>query len=146
MLPSITGEFRAVDDPELRFTPSGQAVANLRIVANSRKKNKDTGEWEDDKVVWLNLTAWGQMAENVAESVTKGTLITVKGRLETRAYETREGEKRQSFDVTADEVGVSLARDAAKVLKAERSSGGGTSATPKSDPFGTPPQEDEPPF
>lgn len=143
MLPVIQGEFRVVADPELRFTPSGVAVANLRIVANSRKKNEQ-GEWVDDKEVWLNLTAWKQLAENIAESVQKGDLIVVKGRLETRSYETKEGEKRQSFDVTADEVGVSLARATAKISKAERTTGSSTAAPTGGYP--TPPQEEEPPF
>jgi len=143
MLPTITGEFRAVTDPELRFTPSGVAVANLRIAANSRKKVND--EWVDDKVVFLNLTCWKQQAENVAESVQKGDLIMVKGRLETREYETKDGEKRQSFDVTADEVGVSLTFATAKVSKTERRTGSTTTAPPP-DPYGTPPQEEEPPF
>ncbi len=143
MLPTITGEFRAVTDPELRFTPSGVAVANLRIAANSRKKVND--EWVDDKVVFLNLTCWKQQAENVAESVQKGDLIMVTGRLETREYETKDGEKRQSFDVTADQIGPSLAFATAKISKAERRSGSADKAPP-ADPYGTPPQDDEPPF
>jgi single-strand DNA-binding protein len=143
VLPTITGEFRAVTDPELRFTPSGVAVANLRIAANSRKKVGE--EWVDDKVVFLNLTCWKQQAENVAESVQKGDLIMVTGRLETREYETKDGEKRQSFDVTADQIGPSLAFATAKVSKTERRSGS-TATPPPADPYGTPPQDDEPPF
>jgi single-strand DNA-binding protein len=119
MLPNISGEFRVVDDPELRFTPAGKAVASCRIVANSRKKQGE--EWVDDKVCWLNLSAWERMAENLAESVLKGDLIYVTGRLETRSYETREGEKRQSFDVTADTVAVTLRWNSVKVDRPQRS-------------------------
>ena len=154
MLPIINGEFRVVNDPELRFTPAGKAVASCRIVANSRKKQGD--EWVDDKVCWLNLSAWERMAENMAESVLKGDLIFVTGRLETRDYETREGEKRQSFDVTADTVAVTLRWNAAKIERTQRSQGGGQSsdqqasggqqAAPAQDPWTTPQQGDEPPF
>jgi len=143
MLPNISGEFTAVNDPELRFTPSGKAVANVRIVANSKRKN-EKGEWEDDKVVWLNLTAWGQLAENIAESVEKGTRILVKGRLETREYTTKDGDKRSSYDVTADEVGPSLAFATAKVSKSGRSSG--TAKTEDAWSTGSSAQADEPPF
>jgi single-strand DNA-binding protein len=155
MLPSINGEFRIVADPELRFTPSGKAVASARIVANSRKKT-DSGEWVDDKVCWLNLSIWDKPAENFVETFEKGDLVVIlNGRLETREYETREGEKRTSLDVTATDFGPSLRFASAKITKTARSSGegqtgtaasssGGTTA-PAEDPWATP-QSDEPPF
>lgn len=155
MLPNINGEFRVVTDPELRFTPAGKAVASCRIVANSRKKQGE--EWVDDKVCWLNLSAWERMAENMAESVLKGDLIYVSGRLETREYETREGEKRTSFDVTADTVAVTLRWNAAKIERTQRQQGGGQTSSAQQgggqaapaeqpDPWATTPQGDEPPF
>ena len=152
MLPTVSGEFRVVADPELRFTPSGKAVVSCRIVANSRKKEGE--EWVDDKECWLNLSAWDRMAENIAESVEKGALIVVSGRLETRAYETREGEKRQSYDLHVNEIGPSLRWNAAKVIKTERADSGGATApagggepAPAADPWGTPVGgSDEPPF
>lgn len=141
MLPTITGEFRAVADPSLRFTPAGMAVADVRVAANSRKKD-DSGEWVDDKVVWLTVTAFKKMAENMAESVVKGSLISVTGRLQTEDWETKEGEKRQTYRVLADTVAMSLAFDAAIVQKAERKA-----AEPRGeDPWAAPPSSDEPPF
>jgi single-strand DNA-binding protein len=151
-LPTVNGEFRVVTDPELRFTQSGKAVASARIAANSRKKDDSTGEWKDDKECFLNLTIWGREAENFVESCEKGTLVLLSGRLETRNYETREGEKRTSFDVTADSFGPSLRWSTAKITKTERQSGGGSApaegaapAAPAEDPWATP-QDDEPPF
>lgn len=155
MLPTVFGEFRVVADPELRFTPSGKAVGNVRLVANSRKKN-EAGEWVDDKVVWLNGTIWEQPAENMVESIEKGSLVEVRGRLETREYEDREGNKRQSFDLLLDSITPSIKYATAKVTKVERSggtsgsSGGGAAApaAPPEDPWAsvTPAASDEPPF
>jgi single-strand DNA-binding protein len=154
MLPSVSGEFRIVADPELRFTPAGKAVASARIVANSRKKEGD--QWVDDKVCWLNLTVWDKPAENLVETFQKGDLILiVGGRLETREYETREGEKRTSLDLTASDFGPALRFASAKITKTQRSSGegqtgqqqsssGGTTA-PAEDPWTTS-TGDEPPF
>lgn len=154
MLPQITGEFRAVDDATLRFTPSGVAVSEVRIVANSRKLNKDTNEWEDDKVVWLTLVCFKKLAENVAESVTKGKLINVTGKLQTESYETKEGEKRQAYKVIADNVGLSMAFQAAKWVGTSEGAGTGaveriTDGAQADDPFATPAPAtgtDEPPF
>lgn len=149
MLPIVTGEFRVVDDPELRFTPAGKAVASFRLAANSRKKNESTGEWEDDKTCFLNADCWERVAENVAESITKGALVTVKGRLETRTYENRDGEKRTSLDLHVDDIGASLRYDPAKVMRSERRSEGSAPAAsaPADDPWASPPpSSDEPPF
>jgi single-strand DNA-binding protein len=107
-LPTVCGEFTLVDDPELRFTPSGAAVANVRLVANGRRFNKNTNEWEDHGVVWLTGDVWRDYAENVAESLRKGDKVLVTGTLETRSYETSEGEKRQSYDLHIDEIGPTL--------------------------------------
>lgn len=151
MLPTVFGEFRVVADPELRFTPSGKAVGNVRLVANGRKKN-EAGEWVDDKVVWLNGTLWDTAAENMVESVTAGMLVEVRGRLETREYEDREGNKRQSYDLALDSLTPSLKYATAKVSKVERSggTGGGSGAAapaaPADDPWAAPKQDDEPPF
>lgn len=154
MLPNINGEFRVVTDPELKFTQAGKAVAKCRIVADKKKKT-DGGEWVDDKVCWLNLSIWEQQAENFVESVEKGMLIFVTGRLETREYENREGEKRTSLDVTADTVAPVLRYATAKVSKVQRSGGQQSTqqqqgeaapAAPAADPWATNPGGDEPPF
>lgn len=122
-LPSVTMEARVVADPELRFAPSGTAVLKIRCVASSRKKN-EAGEWVDDKTCWLNVTAFNKLAENSAESVTKGALITVTGRLQTDEWTDREtGEKKSSTSVLADAIGVSLAvRTVSATSQVQRSS------------------------
>jgi len=114
-----------VDDPELRFTPSGQAVANFRIASTPRFLDKATNEWKDGESLFLTCTVWRQAAENVAESLTRGMRVIVQGRLKQRSYETKEGEKRTVFEDDADEVGPSLRNASAKVTKAARGSGGG---------------------
>ena len=119
-------------DPELRFTNSGQAIAHFSIAYNTRRKNA-SGEWEDADPSYFNVTCWGQLAENVADSISKGTRVFVNGRLEQRSYETKDGEKRQSVDIIAEEVGPSLRWATVEVKKNERrdddrggrSSGGG---------------------
>jgi single-strand DNA-binding protein len=114
-----------VDDPELRFTPSGQAVANFRIASTPRFLDKATNEWKDGESLFLTCTVWRQAAENVAESLQRGMRVIVQGRLKQRSYETKEGEKRTVFEVDADEVGPSLRNASAKVTKASRGGGGG---------------------
>jgi single-strand DNA-binding protein len=150
MLPLIYGEMRVVNDAELRFTPAGKAVANFRAVSNDRRKGDD-GKWEDGDPCWVNITAWGKLAENVAESCLKGRLVTVKGRLKTREYEDREGVKRTSVDVTADEIGMSIQWVAAKPVGSSEGSGGVERVTSAGDdPFASPApaavQSEEPPF
>lgn len=151
MLPTVSGEFRVVNDAELRFTPSGMAVATCRIVANGRKFDKDKNEWVDDKECWLRLTAFKRLAENMAESCIKGRLVNVTGQLQTESYETKEGEKRQSYTVLANTIGMSMAFAPAKPDATERTAA--APATPGGeDPFATPApaaaatQEDDPPF
>lgn len=150
MLPRVVGEFRAATDPTLRFTPSGMAVAEFRAVADKKKKDDTTGEWVDDKVCWLTITCFKKLAENVAESVVKGTLVNIEGTLQTEDWETKDGEKRQTYRVLANTVGISIAFNPAKSQAGERASGGVTrAASADDDPFATPApaaQGDEPPF
>lgn len=120
--PNITVIGNLVDDPELRFTPSGAAVANFRIASTPRNLNRQTNEWEDGEAMFLSCAVWRQYAENVADSLQKGMRVVVTGRLKARTYETREGERRTSFEIDVEEVGPSLRYATARVT---RSSGGG---------------------
>ena len=113
-----------VDDPELRFTPSGQPVAKFRVASTPRYRDNSTGEWKDGDRLFLTCAVWRQAAENVAESMTRGTRVIVAGRLRQRSYETKEGEKRTVYELEADEVGVSLRNATAKVAKAARAGTG----------------------
>ena len=121
----ITVVGNLVDDPELRFTPSGAAVANFRIASTPRTLNKQTNEWEDGEALFLSCSIWRQAAENVAESLTKGMRVVVQGRLKSRSYETREGEKRTVMELDVEEVGPSLKYATAKVTRTTRQGGGG---------------------
>jgi len=121
----ITVVGNITDDPELRFTPSGAAVANFTVASTPRTMNKQTNEWEDGEALFLRCSIWRQAAENVAESLQKGARVIVQGRLKARTWETREGEKRTSFEVDVDEIGPSLKWATAKVTRAQRSGGGG---------------------
>ncbi|KAA1426739.1 single-stranded DNA-binding protein [Nocardioides antri] len=121
----ITVVGNLVDDPELRFTPSGAAVANFRIASTPRTFDKQSNEWKDGDALFLSCSVWRQAAENVAESLTKGMRVVVQGRLKSRQYETREGEKRTVFEIEVEEVGPSLKYATAKVTRATRSGGGG---------------------
>jgi single-strand DNA-binding protein len=116
-----------VDDPELRFTPSGAAVAKFRIASTPRTFDRQTNEWKDGESLFLTCNVWRQPAENVAESLQRGMRVIVQGRLRQRSYETKEGEKRTVFEVEVDEVGPSLRSATAKVTRANRSGapGGG---------------------
>jgi single-strand DNA-binding protein len=154
------------DDPELRFTPSGAAVANFTVASTPRILDKATNEWKDGDALFLRCSVWRQAAENVAESLQRGSRVMVTGRLRQRSYETKEGEKRTVVELEVDEIGPSLRWATAKVTKAARgggggggggggsyggSSGGGTPAA-GDDPWSTPPASsgggfsDEPPF
>ncbi|MEU9832134.1 single-stranded DNA-binding protein [Streptosporangium sp. NPDC048047] len=114
-----------VDDPELRFTPTGQAVARFRIASTPRFLDKQTNEWKDGEGLFLTCNVWRQAAENVAESLQRGMRVIVQGRLRQRSYETKEGEKRTVYEVEVDEVGPSLRNATAKVNKTTRQGGGG---------------------
>ncbi len=134
---NITMIGNLVDDPELRFTPSGAAVAKFRVASTPRYLDKNTNEWKDGDSLFLQCQIWRQAAENVAESLTKGMRVIVSGRLKQRSYETKEGEKRTVFEVEVDEVGPSLRNATAKVTKTTRQGGatGGFSAPASTDTF-----------
>ncbi|MFZ2177560.1 MAG: single-stranded DNA-binding protein [Rhodococcus sp. (in: high G+C Gram-positive bacteria)] len=159
-------------DPELRFTPAGAAVANFTVASTPRTFDRQTNEWKDGEALFLRCNIWREAAENVAESLTRGSRVIVSGRLKQRSYETREGEKRTVVELEVDEIGPSLKYATAKVNKANRgggggggfgSSGGSGGGSPQStntggdDPWGSAPQasgsfggagggSDEPPF
>jgi len=125
-----------VDDPELRFTPSGAAVAKFRVASTPRYLDKNTNEWKDGDSLFLQCQIWRQAAENVAESLTKGMRVILSGRLKQRSYETKEGEKRTVFEVEVDEVGPSLRNATAKVTKTTRQAGAsGGFSSPAVDTF-----------
>ena len=154
-------------DPELRFTPSGAAVANFTVASTPRMFDRQSNEWKDGEALFLRCNIWREAAENVAESLTRGSRVIVTGRLKQRSFETREGEKRTVMEVEVDEVGPSLRYATAKVNKANRSGGGGGGfggggggsrpsaggGAPADDPWGSAPAsgsfggaDDEPPF
>jgi single-strand DNA-binding protein len=164
---TVVGNLTA--DPELRFTPSGAAVANFTVASTPRIYDRQSGEWKDGDALFLRCNIWREAAENVAESLTRGARVIVTGRLKQRSFETREGEKRTVVEVEVDEIGPSLRYATAKVNKASRSGGGGgfgggsprspapapaqASSAPADDPWGSAPAsgsfgggDDEPPF
>ncbi len=161
---TVVGNLTA--DPELRFTPSGAAVASFTVASTPRTFDRQTSEWKDGEALFLRCNIWRQAAENVAESLTRGARVIVSGRLKQRSFETREGEKRTVMELEVDEVGPSLKYATAKVNKVSRGSGGGAgggggygggsgpSAPPADDPWGSAPPaggggggfNDEPPF
>src|SRR3989440_3987030 len=117
-----------VDDPELRFTPSGQAVATFRVASTPRFMDRQTNEWKDGESLFLSCNVWRQAAENVAESLQRGMRVIVQGRLKQRSYETKEGEKRTVYEVERDEVGPSLRNATAKITRAPGGGGQGGGA------------------
>jgi len=157
-------------DPELRFTPSGAAVANFTVASTPRMFDRQTNEWKDGEALFLRCSIWREAAENVAESLTRGARVIVSGRLKQRSFETKEGEKRTVVELEVDEIGPSLRYATAKVNKASRSGvggggfgggGGSRSQAPQGggssaggdDPWGSAPAsgsfgggDDEPPF
>ena len=120
---TVVGNLTA--DPELRFTPSGAAVANFTVASTPRIFDRQSNEWKDGEALFLRCNIWREAAENVAESLTRGSRVIVPGRLKQRSFETREGEKRTVVEVEVDEIGPSLRYATAKVNKASRSGGGG---------------------
>lgn len=163
---TVVGNLTA--DPELRFTPSGAAVANFTVASTPRAFDRQSNEWKDGEALFMRCNIWRDAAENVAESLSKGARVIVSGRLKQRSYETREGEKRTIVELEVDEIGPSLRYATAKVNRASRSgsnnSGGGRSSTNSTassssgtsaadDPWGSAPAsgafggtDDEPPF
>jgi single-strand DNA-binding protein len=121
----ITVIGNVTDDPELRFTPGGAAVANFTVASTPRTFDRQSNEWKDGDTLFLRCSVWRQAAENVAESLQRGTRVIVSGRLKQRSFETREGEKRTVVELEVDEVGPSLRFATAKVNKTSRGSGGG---------------------
>ena len=122
---AITIAGNLVNDPELRYTPTGQAVATFRVASTPRYMDRQTNEWKDGESLFLSCNVWRQAAENVAESLQRGMRVIVQGRLKQRSYETKEGEKRTVYEIEVDEVGPSLRNASAKVTKTQRSGGGG---------------------
>jgi single-strand DNA-binding protein len=120
---TVTGNL--TDDPELRFTPSGAAVANFTVASTPRTLDRQTNEWKDGDALFLRCSIWRQAAENVAESLTRGMRVIVSGRLRQRSYETKEGEKRTVVELDVEEIGPSLKYATAKVAKANRASNSG---------------------
>ena len=114
-----------VAPPELRFTPTGAAVANFTIASTPRQFDKQANEWKDGETLFMRCSAWRHQAESVAESLAKGTRVIATGRLKSRSWETKEGEKRTSIELEVDEVGPSLRNASAKVTKAERGAASG---------------------
>jgi single-strand DNA-binding protein len=112
-------------DPELRFTPSGAAVANFTVASTPRAFDRQSNEWKDGETLFMRCSVWRDAAENVAESLQRGTRVIVSGRLKSRSYETKEGEKRTVIEMEVDEVGPSLRYATAKVNKTQRGGGGG---------------------
>jgi single-strand DNA-binding protein len=121
----ITVVGNLTNDPELRFTPSGAAVANFTIASTPRQFDRQSNEWKDGDTLFLNCAIWRQAAENVAESLQKGMRVVAQGRLKQRSYETREGEKRTVVELDVEEVGPSLKYATAKIARVQRSGGGG---------------------
>lgn len=148
---TLTGNL--VDDPELRFTPSGTAVAKFRIASTPRYYDRNEGGYKDGDSLFMSCNAWRQAGENAAESLTRGMRVIVQGRLRQRSYETREGEKRTVYEVEVDDVGPSLRNATATVRKTTR---GGGQQQGERDPWstagasagfgGSAPMDDEPPF
>jgi single-strand DNA-binding protein len=121
---TITVVGNLTDDPELRFTPSGAAVAKFRIASTPRTLDRQSGEWKDGEPLFLACNIWRDAAEHVAESLQRGARVIVQGRLRQRSYETREGEKRTVYELEVDEIGPSLRYATAKVQRMNRSGGG----------------------
>ncbi|GAB3552512.1 single-stranded DNA-binding protein [Arthrobacter tumbae] len=121
----ITVVGNLTSDPELRFTPSGSAVANFTIASTPRTFDRQSSEWKDGETLFLRASVWREAAENVAETLTKGTRVVAQGRLKSRTYDTKEGEKRTVMELEVDEIGPSLRYASAKVSRTQRSGGGG---------------------
>jgi single-strand DNA-binding protein len=154
---TVTGNLTA--DPELRFTPTGRPVASFTIANTPRYPDKATGQWKDAETWFVRCSAWGDMAENVAASLTRGAAVVATGRLAYRGWETADGDKRGAVEMTVDDIGPSLRRNVAKVTKVTREHANGNgrpdaapgwspaaapaaASTTTADPW----QSDEPPF
>jgi single-strand DNA-binding protein len=143
-LPQISMEGRLVDDPELRYTQSGKAVVNIRVVSNRSVKNEQTNQWEDKDATFLTCTAWDQMAENIAESLRKGLLVTLSGRLRQRDYDDKDGNKHTVYEINLDAIGPSLRWDRAQIAKRPTRDNPSPGAAPAASPWDTMPQAPAP--
>src|ERR1700754_860534 len=123
--PPITLIGNLTGDPELRFTPSGAAVANFTIASTPRTLDRQSNEWKDGETLFISCAVWRQVAENVAESLTRGSRVVVHGRLKARSYDDREGNKRTVFECDVEEIGASMRYATLKISKTSRSDGGG---------------------
>lgn len=141
-------------DPELRFTPSGKPVANFTVAATPRAFDRHANDWKDGETLWMRCAVWGDAAENVAESLTKGSRVIVTGRLKARSYD-KDGETRTVMELDVEEVGPSLRYATAKVNRPQRpgqgqqqpaQQGGSGSAQTQGDPWAAGPSQDEPPL
>lgn len=144
---TIVGNLTA--DPELKFTPSGAAVVNFTVAASDRVLDKATNEWRDGEATFIRCSIWRTYAENIAESLTKGSRVVVTGKLKSRTYETPDGAVRTVYEVEADEVGVALRYATATITRRSRADGAGQTtglARPSDDPWATPADRVEIPF
>jgi single-strand DNA-binding protein len=123
--PPITLIGNLTGDPELRFTPSGAAVANFTIASTPRTLDRQSNEWKDGETLFISCSVWRQVAENVAESLTRGSRVVVHGRLKARSYDDRDGNKRTVFECDVEEIGASMRYATLKISKTSRSDGGG---------------------
>jgi single-strand DNA-binding protein len=133
--PIITIVGNVGSEPELRFTPSGAAVCNFSVAVTPRRKNQQTQEWEDGEPTWYRVNAWRSLAENLAESITKGSRVIVVGRIENRKYELREGGTGYSLEITADACGPDCTWAMARVQRPDRAGGQGGGGRPADDPW-----------
>lgn len=147
MLLKVTGPVRLISDPELKFAQSGTPVASFRGVTDQKRKNQATGEWEDDKVMFVRVTAFKSLAEHLAGSLKKGDTVVLTGSIHASEWETNEGEKRTTIEILADEIGTSMRWGPAPSL-AEKKGGSGQAAPQQAaNPWGSPSnQDDAPPF
>lgn len=141
-LPTVTATGRLTRDPETRFLQNGNAVANFSIACNDRRKNQQTGEWEDGDTTFLDVSAWRKLAEYASDKLRKGQLVTVVGKLSSRTYDAQDGSKRTAFQVTAEEIGISIFNrdDSAPA----QGGWGQQQAAPQADPWGN--QSTQAPF
>ena len=145
-LPTITATGRLTADPELRFAPSGVAVASFSIACNDRRKNTQTGEWEDGDATFLNCSAWRTLAEQIAETLTKGDGVTITGRLKQRSYDAKDGTRRTVYEVDIDAIGRGLWTRTGRPTAQQADPWAGQAQQPVTDPWDQQRPVDKPPF
>jgi single-strand DNA-binding protein len=145
--PTITITGNVAGDPDLRYSPNGVDVVGFTVASTPREKDKTTGNWVDKETLWVRVTAFRDDAVNAAESLVKGSRVVVTGRLSQESWETKDGEKRTTMKLIADEIGASLKWATVKIAKAERGRAvAATNRPPADDPWAAAPAEEEPPF